>query len=54
MTRCTGWRWSVMAACRQELPAADQDLLAARPPGATPRRTGDATILADRIAVSPG
>ncbi|MCA9880722.1 MAG: M20/M25/M40 family metallo-hydrolase [Thermomicrobiales bacterium] len=35
------------------LPAADSDLIAARPPWATPRHTGDATVLVDRIAVTP-
>lgn len=33
------------------LPAPDHDLLAARPAAATPRHTGDATILVDRISV---
>jgi hypothetical protein len=33
------------------LPTSDQDLLAARPPSAAPRHTGDATILVDRISV---
>jgi hypothetical protein len=34
------------------LPPADHDLLAARPAAATPRHTGDATILVDRISVA--
>lgn len=37
---------------RLGLPPSDDDLVAARPPWATPRHTGDATILVDRISVT--
>jgi hypothetical protein len=37
---------------RPGLPLSDHDLLAARPAAATPRHTGDATILVDRILVA--
>jgi hypothetical protein len=41
-----------IAQTRLGLPSSDHDVLAARPASATPRHTGDATILVDRISVA--